>query len=190
MKMRRSFVHVFNLVFMIVSSSVWYEVLSSGVGEGGLGDLAQILAQLSGGNDCRFKCPRGYKPLANPKHKPSSDGCGSMGIQLDTSHSPGFTQCCNAHDVCYDTCNNDRNQCDEDFKSCLDNVCLLEGLGNRQSEEQIKGCKTGSDLMYSGTVTLGCMSYKEAQRNACLCNGRKLTKKEVEELEQSEKEEL
>ena len=110
--------------------------------------------------------------------------------QLDTSHSPGFTTCCDEHDKCYDTCNNDRNQCDEDFKSCLDNVCLLEGLGNGQSKEQMKACKTASDLMYSGTVTLGCGSYREAQRNACLCNGRKLTKKEVEELEKSEKEEL
>ena len=24
----------------------------------------------------------GYKPLADPKHKPSSDGCGSMGIKV------------------------------------------------------------------------------------------------------------
>ena len=59
MKMRQSFLHTFSFLFMILWSSVWYEVLCSDLGEGGLGDLAQILAQLSGGNDCRFKCPRG-----------------------------------------------------------------------------------------------------------------------------------
>ncbi|PFX26466.1 hypothetical protein AWC38_SpisGene8838, partial [Stylophora pistillata] len=44
---------------------------------------------------------------------------------LDTSNFAGFTKCCDLHDICYDTCNNDRTQCDDDFKSCLDNECLL-----------------------------------------------------------------
>ena len=39
------------------------------------------------------------------------------------------------------------------------------------------------DIMHSGTVGLGCTAFKEAQRNACLCNGKKLTKREMEELE-------
>ncbi|CAH3117701.1 unnamed protein product [Pocillopora meandrina] len=128
----------------------------------------------------------GYKPLTNPKHKPSSDGCGSMGIKLDTSNFAGFTRCCDLHDICYDTCNNDRTQCDDDFKSCLDNECLLTGLGNRLPKKQLDACQTSADLMYSGTLALGCASYKEAQRNACLCNGRTITKKEMEELERNE----
>ena len=84
------------------------------------------------------------------------------------------------------TCNNDRNQCDEDFKSCLDNECLLTGLGNRLPKEELEACQKSADLMYSGTYALGCMSYKEAQRNACLCNGRKITKNEMDELERDE----
>lgn len=142
---------------------------------GNLGDLAKILAQLAGGENCAFRCPKGYKPLTNPKHKPSSDGCGSMGIKLDTSNFAGFTRCCDLHDICYDTCNNDRTQCDDDFKSCLDNECLLTGLGNRLPKKQLDACQTSADLMYSGTLALGCASYKEAQRNACLCNGRTIT---------------
>lgn len=98
-----------------------------------------------------------------------------MGIKIDTTHFSGFTRCCDLHDICYDTCNNDRNQCDEDFKSCLDNECLLTGLGNRLPKEQLDSCQSSADLMYSGTYALGCMAYKEAQRNACLCNGRTLT---------------
>ncbi|XP_074618318.1 group XIIA secretory phospholipase A2-like [Acropora palmata] len=153
---------------------------------GGLADLAKILGQLAGGDDCVFRCPKGYKPLANRSHKPSSNGCGSMGIKIDTTHFSGFTRCCDLHDICYDTCNNDRNQCDEDFKSCLDNECLLTGLGNRLPKEQLDSCQSSADLMYSGTYALGCMAYKEAQRNACLCNGRTLTKKEMEDLERNE----
>lgn len=34
-------------------------VSSSSDLSGGLGDLAKILAELSGGNQCAFKCPRG-----------------------------------------------------------------------------------------------------------------------------------
>ena len=107
-------------------------------------------------------------------------------LQLDTTHFAGFTRCCDLHDKCYDTCNNDRNQCDEDFKSCLDNECLLTGLGNRLPKEELEACQKSADLMYSGTYALGCMSYKEAQRNACLCNGRKITKNEMDELERDE----
>ena len=107
-------------------------------------------------------------------------------LQLDTTHFAGFTRCCDLHDKCYDTCNNDRNQCDEDFKSCLDNECLLTGLGNRLPKEELEACQNSADLMYSGTYALGCMSYKEAQRNACLCNGRKITKNEMDELERDE----
>ncbi|CAH3027715.1 unnamed protein product [Porites evermanni] len=158
-------------------------IASDGVG---LADLAKVLGQLAGGDNCVFKCPKGHKPLANPKHIPSSDGCGSMGIKLDTTHFAGFTRCCDLHDKCYDTCNNDRNQCDEDFKSCLDNECLLTGLGNRLPKEELEACQKSADLMYSGTYALGCMSYKEAQRNACLCNGRKITKNEMDELERDE----
>ena len=53
-------------------------------------------------------------------------------------------------------------------------------------KEQLDACQTSADLMYSGTLALGCAAYKEAQRNACHCNGRKVTKKEMEEVEREE----
>lgn len=31
--------------------------------------------------------------------------------------------CCNEHDICYDTCNKDKELCDLDFKRCLYNYC-------------------------------------------------------------------
>jgi len=34
-----------------------------------------------------------------------------------------MTDCCNAHDVCYDTCGQDKEQCDFDFKRCLYKMC-------------------------------------------------------------------
>lgn len=34
-----------------------------------------------------------------------------------------MTKCCDAHDICYDTCNNDKEVCDMDFKRCLYKYC-------------------------------------------------------------------
>lgn len=51
------------------------------------------------------------------------------------------------------------------------------------SKDQLKACESSADLFYSGSMALGCSSYKEAQRNACLCNGRTISKKEMEEME-------
>ena len=58
------------------------------------------------------------------------------------------------------------------------------------SQNQLKECQNAADLMYSGTIGFGCSAYKEAQRNACLCNGRTLTAKEVEQLDDADRQEL
>lgn len=31
--------------------------------------------------------------------------------------------CCDDHDICYDTCNKDKELCDLDFKRCLYSYC-------------------------------------------------------------------
>ena len=36
---------------------------------------------------------------------------------------PGMIECCNEHDMCYDTCNADKDECDFRFKKCLYAVC-------------------------------------------------------------------
>ena len=34
-----------------------------------------------------------------------------------------MTSCCNKHDICYDSCGTDRDECDDEFKQCLDKMC-------------------------------------------------------------------
>lgn len=36
---------------------------------------------------------------------------------------PSMTKCCNHHDRCYDTCGNKKNDCDEQFQTCLSKIC-------------------------------------------------------------------
>ena len=111
-------------------------------------------------------------------------------FQLDTSDIPGFTECCDAHDKCYDTCSNDRSDCDEHFKSCLSSVCLFDGLSNKKSKDKMTQCQTSADMMHAATTSLGCTAFKESQRNACLCDGRKISRKQMKKLSEDKKAEL
>ncbi|XP_077999545.1 group XIIA secretory phospholipase A2-like [Glandiceps talaboti] len=140
----------------------------------GLGKLEGLLDAFgSASANCVYKCPNGAKPMKNKGHKPTYNGCGSMGIELDTEGLPAMTKCCNKHDLCYDTCGADRNQCDEDFKNCLYKMCEKEFNGGKSStfsKKKLDGCKSTGDLMYIGTMGLGCKSFLDAQEKACTCH--------------------
>ena len=82
---------------------------------------------------------------------------------------PGFEVCCDNHDKCYDTCNNDRDDCDAIFQDCLYKVC--EEVKAVLSAEQVQVCENASGVMHAATVGLGCTSFTQAQNNACVCSG-------------------
>lgn len=67
----------------------------------------------------------GATPKPNKNHIPKSDGCGSLGLKIDHQYLPigEMTKCCDLHDICYDTCNNDKEICDMEFKRCLYRYC-------------------------------------------------------------------
>lgn len=67
----------------------------------------------------------GGMPSRNKYYVPSADGCGSLGLKINTEYLPAteMASCCNEHDICYDTCNKDKELCDLDFKRCLYNYC-------------------------------------------------------------------
>lgn len=76
--------------------------------------------------------------------------------------------CCNDHDICYDTCNKDKELCDLDFKRCLYNYCETHEKTTVGSIVA-KGCKAGAKMLFTGTMTLGCRSYLDAQERSCFC---------------------
>lgn len=99
-----------------------------------------------------------------------------------------MTKCCDLHDICYDTCNSDKEVCDLEFKRCLYRYCESYEKtvgGNTIVKGKITGCndckkcnmvylfrtacKTAAKLLFTGTLTLGCKSYIDAQTNACYC---------------------
>lgn len=65
-------------------------------------------------------------------HVPKSNGCGSLSVFFDDSdNSPvfvekEFTECCDGHDICYDTCQEDKDMCDIRFEctECVSELSL------------------------------------------------------------------
>ncbi|XP_066258795.1 group XIIA secretory phospholipase A2 [Euwallacea similis] len=120
--------------------------------------------------DCIFKCPTGAVPKPNRNHVPSSNGCGSLGVKISSDYLPfaAMEKCCNTHDICYDTCNKNKEVCDLDFKRCLYRHCDSYSE-NSGGQTMTKACKGAAKMLFTGTVTLGCKSYMDAQKQACYC---------------------
>jgi secretory phospholipase A2 len=91
-----------------------------------------------------------------------------MNINSEYLPAVEMEKCCDDHDMCYDTCLADKELCDLDFKRCLYKYCdnYEKSLGG---DIVVKGCKAAAKLLFTGTVTLGCKPYLDAQANACYC---------------------
>lgn len=108
--------------------------------------------------------------MQNKFYSPSSDGCGSLGLSISTEYLPAaeMETCCNNHDICYDSCNSDKELCDLEFKRCLYKYCDSTDktiAGNLM----VKGCKGAAKMLFTGTLTLGCKSYLDSQKRTCYC---------------------
>ncbi len=92
-------------------------------------------------------------------------------MKIDTEYlpAPEMEKCCDAHDICYDTCNSDKELCDLDFKRCLYKYCDTFEK-SKAGDILIKGCKAASKMLFTGTMTLGCKAYLDAQKRACFCS--------------------
>ena len=76
--------------------------------------------------------------------------------------------CCDKHDICYGSCLASKEKCDNLFKKCLYKTCNPEIKKLQLLEEKI--CKAGAKLLYSATMSVGCSSFKDAQKEACDCH--------------------
>ncbi|XP_037534458.1 group XIIB secretory phospholipase A2-like protein isoform X2 [Nematolebias whitei] len=132
------------------------------------------LVELVGGRNgvCQYRCRYGDPPRPRPGYQlPEPNGCSSslVGFQLDMG-IPAMTKCCNQLDVCYDTCGLSKYDCDDEFRSCLHDICsdLKKSLG---FVSKVQACESMADALYNTVWTLGCRPYMNSQRAACLCEG-------------------
>ena len=123
--------------------------------------------------DCYYECPKGYELRGQKEdHEETSNGCGSLDIIFDDSENSlihveaEFSDCCNSHDECYDSCGEDKDLCDLSFRKCLYRVCRKD---EHQRFLDNKKCKLKAKLFYMAVVGVGCVPFKDAQKNACNC---------------------
>ncbi len=122
--------------------------------------------------DCTFDlCPPFHVAVSDPTHVASSDGCGALNVLFDHSDEspiyldPRFSECCDEHDLCYDTCNSDRDICDLRFRRCLYRVC--DTMESKLFERD--PCKAKARGAFIMVQLLGCPLYMASQRKACRC---------------------
>jgi len=118
--------------------------------------------------ECKFSCPDGSTPKKNKYYRPVPNGCGVPGIEISEYVSvKDMKQCCDQHDICYGTCNKDKEECDLFFKKCLYKIC--DRLKDKIPDVALTGCKSTAKVLFSGTMMFGCKFYKTAQEEACYC---------------------
>ena len=100
--------------------------------------------------------------VVNPSYTAGGGGCGSYGIDIDAPF--GANSCCEQHDICYHTCTQSKESCDDAFDTCLENSC------DDEDDLEKVACRAQGELFYRAVMALGCGAYKDDQEEACQCS--------------------
>jgi len=104
----------------------------------------------------------------HPGHTPTSNGCGAEGSIAPIPDGFGeadFLPACNAHDICYGTCNSVKATCDTNFRAALHQACIdAYPPGLRRS-----ACITVADGYANAVTKYGQSAYDAAQLQDCEC---------------------
>ena len=123
-----------------------------------------------------------------PTHVPGFNGCGGSGLSSAVPDNPtlvanatnplyllrhglsdgDFTQSCNGHDLCYDTCNTVKSTCDSNFGAAMDTVCRQDFSQSLLDTAFLLQC-LGYSATYEFAVSNIDSFYETAQKNACQC---------------------
>jgi len=126
---------------------------------------------------CENRVPHpGYTCLPN--------GCGAAGGAAfpGSFGAASFVGCCDGHDCCWGTCNNERGACDTAFLGCLQASCdsaypplirTIGGVSVDVNRLQRSSCRAAAGAYHSGVQTdrWGTPAYTAAQQAACDCCG-------------------
>jgi len=117
-------------------------------------------------DDCPNRVEHPGLPPINP------NGCGAAGGRaFPNRFGPvNFRQCCDPHDICFGTCNSDRDDCDLDFLTCLLSACVT-GLGSLALIPRLLlTCNAIATTYFIGVQSpFGTTAYENAQTARCDC---------------------
>ena len=102
--------------------------------------------------------------VPDPDWIPSPNGCSSPLPNPDNPtgcSDTSFLEACNAHDVCYQTCNSNKDNCDNAFLDEMLEICMGSSCAPRCSEFAI--------IYYGAVHNYGDSAYQNDQVAACAC---------------------
>lgn len=119
---------------------------------------------MNGPNDCP------NNRITKSGYTPTYNGCGSAGIGgylvPDDFDDYSFTPACNNHDVCYGTCNANKDTCDSNFLRDMRMVCEQHFLDFSPAKHD---CDENAWIYYRAVQVIGGGAYSDAQQEACDC---------------------
>src|SRR5262249_11461643 len=100
--------------------------------------------------------------------------CGGAFTSMFLNHygSADFTPACDTLDMCYSTCNADKEECDIDFNMNLANICEATYGGFFYPGSDITdyvNCVSRIKQYSAAVVKFGTGSYNDAQEDVCSC---------------------
>jgi hypothetical protein len=105
--------------------------------------------------------------VPNPDHVPSSNGCGTASAPVTgMAGSVDITPACNRHDLCYDSCNRIKIECDETFNDQMRAICKA---GHPKESQALTDCYDETNVYYRAVKFFGTAAFDAAQESACLC---------------------
>ena len=109
--------------------------------------------------------------MPRPGYVPTANGCGPDGWDWfvpDSWKQANFTKACSRHDICYGTCNSDRNDCDYEFLANLKKACR-RAYGSKEERDLYHRCRDRTYNYYTAVSDGGQAAYEAAQEEACEC---------------------
>lgn len=95
------------------------------------------------------------------------NGCGTDDMPVNPrTGGVDFTPACNEHDTCYDNCAMTKQQCDDAFRSRLNEICRQAFGPNGQAFD---ACQVEGGRMYTGVALGGGDAFNRARSQGCVC---------------------
>jgi hypothetical protein len=100
----------------------------------------------------------------DPDTEPQPNGCSWSPEDPAGCGTTSFTASCNAHDTCYQTCNSNKDSCDNDFLNNLMAVCTSHPPGECRDD-----CIFWASWYVWAVEEYGDGAYEDDQVGACAC---------------------
>src|SRR5690606_25134374 len=124
-------------------------------------------------------------PRPKKDYTPKPNGCGPdswvsklVPDQIYAVAKWHFSRACDAHDICYGTCNSDRAKCDKEFLADLRAWCQLSIVNQiikkswferMREKREVAACYKVAKIYFNAVVRYGEKPHSMAQDDACEC---------------------